>query len=438
MVIANPPYIRQEELSEIKSYLSHHYETFKGTADLYVYFVELAMRNMKAKGQFIFIIPNKWMRAGYGSDLRQFIKSHQVNFIYDFGDLPVFEEATTYPSILSMTKTAPSEKFFAANIETLQYDPGLNEYLHENRFQVNIDGLQDQGWTLTSEEVQNILKKMRQIGTPIGEYVEGKIFYGIKTGLNEAFVIDEETKERLIAEDLKSAEIIKPFLAGRDIKRYETPKADKYLILFKNGQTKEKFGDLSEEDAWKELTDAYPSICNHLIQYKEKAKKRYDQGQYWWELRACDYYKEFEKPKLMLPDIAIKSEALLDNDLNYCVNTVYIIPGLNKYELGIINSKLILFYYANLTQTIRGGYFRFIRQYLEQIPITKPDNIYKLSIEDLVGKVIDLKSQNQDTSALESEIDLMVYKLYGLTYAEVKVVDEGFGMSESDYAAYEF
>ncbi len=250
-IIGNPPYIRQEELGESKALLKKDFpKTYAGTADLYVMFVEHGVRILRPTGQFVFIIPNKWMRAGYGVNLRKWLKTLAIEQIADFGDLPVFEEATTYPSILSIRNAPASKHFQAVQIGTLQYANGLANHVLTNRFDVKTDSLQDEGWQLTNVVVQQLMTKLRATGKPLGEYVNGKIYYGIKTGINEAFVIDVATKDRLIAEDPRSAEIIKPFLAGRDIKRYQTPIVDKFLILFRNGSTREKFGRIDEDKAW--------------------------------------------------------------------------------------------------------------------------------------------------------------------------------------------
>lgn len=439
MVIGNPPYIRQEEFSEHKGYLLQAYtETGNGIADLFVYFVELGLRILKPEGEFAFIIPNKWMRAGYGKKLRQFVANHKINYLIDFGDLPVFEEAITYPNIIQLKKSVPTNEFNACVVTTLQFENGLKSYLNENSIRVKVNELSPEGWTLSDSNVQALLSKIRSKGVALIEYVNGKVYYGIKTALNEAFVIDKETRDRLIAEDPKSAAVIKPFLAGRDIKRYQTPVSDRFLILFPKGFTIKRnlpkddpnyllaeppprYGNMPYDDAWDWVKANYPAIARHLFPFKAKAEKRTDQGDFWWELRACDYYEEFEKPKVMLPDISIRCEALLD-ELGgyYSVNTAYIIPGLTKSDLGILNSRLILFYYSNLTQTIRGGYFRFIRQYLAQIPIIKTD-----LLEELVTEIIEAKKQdpNADTSALENEIDQLVYELYGLTEEEISIIE---------------
>ncbi|TVR43695.1 MAG: class I SAM-dependent DNA methyltransferase, partial [Bacteroidia bacterium] len=224
VVIGNPPYIRQEEFSAIKPYLQSQFSsTFAGTADLYVYFVELSMKLLRSEGDFTFIIPNKWMRAGYGKNLRNFVKKHRIEQILDFGDLPVFEEATTYPCIIRLRKAPPKEQFSAVSIQTLDFPTGMPAYISENKLTILTGELQSEGWSLTDSKVQKLLAKIRCQGIPLGEYVKGKIFRGVLTGLNEAFVIDQPTRDRLIEENPKSVEIIKPFLAGRDIKRYQQP-----------------------------------------------------------------------------------------------------------------------------------------------------------------------------------------------------------------------
>ncbi len=231
-VIGNPPYIRQEELGAAKAFLKNDFpNTFAGTADLYVMFVEHGMRILRSQGYFVYIIPNKWMRAGYGAALRRWLKTLAIGQIADFGDLPVFEEATTYPCILMLRNAPATEEFWATPVTTLDFAEGLSTYVTKHRFEVGTKSLQDDGWQLSGVAVQNLMTKLRATGQPLGEYVDGKIFRGVLTGLNEAFVIDDVTRDRLIAEDPRSAEIIKPFLAGRDIKRYQTPEVSRYLIF---------------------------------------------------------------------------------------------------------------------------------------------------------------------------------------------------------------
>ena len=425
-VIGNPPYIRQEELGESKTLLKKDFpKTYAGTADLYVMFVEHGIRILRPNGQFVFIIPNKWMRAGYGVSLRKWLKTVAIEQIADFGDLPVFDEASTYPSIISLRNAVATGQFQAVQINTLLYADGLANHIKTNQFAVTFDSLQDEGWQLTNRATQQLMAKLRATGKPLGDYVNGKIYYGIKTGLNEAFVIDAETKDRLIAEDPRSAEVIKPFLAGRDIKRYQTPTVDKYLILFRNGGTREKFGTSDEKEAWSRLANAYPALAKRLQAFEQPARARADQGEFWWELRACAYYDEFEKSKLMLPDIAAKNQVIYDDTGSYCVNTAYMIPNEEKWLLAVLNSAIVLYFYANITSSIRGGYLRFIKQYLEQIPIIQASESQQTEIEAIVNQILTAKAANPtaDTSALEAEIDRLVYGFYGLTDDEIVIVE---------------
>jgi hypothetical protein len=430
VVVGNPPYIRQEELGEAKSYLKDHYEVYAGTADLLVYFMELAMKNLRPQGQFSFIISNKFMRAGFGKGLRRYLQQFRVIELIDFGDLQVFDGATTYPLVISLEKAPPTGEFFAMNVPEL-VTTAFREQVSAERFVSLQSELTEDGWNLADVQTQRLLEKLRNTGVPLGEYVNGEIYYGIKTGYNEAFVIDAATKDRLIAEDSKSAEVIKPFLAGRDVKRYVPPAAAKYLILLPKGWTKGHLGDVDESTAYEFLFEMYPAIAAHLKQHAKAARKRYDKGDFYWELRACDYYEAFEEPKIIFPDISLAMNASYTIEGQYGVNTLYVLPTTKIELLGYLNSALFQFIYSNISPSISGGFLRFIRQYVEQMPVVEGLEI----LRSLATQILTQKQSNPtaDTTSLEAEIDVLVYKLYGLTYAEVLVVDGEFGLSEEEY-----
>ena len=360
------------------------------------------------------------MRAGFGKNLRQWLAERRILEIIDFGDLPVFEEATTYPCILSWQKSTPSETFRAANVPELHIE-GFQSWLPSITFESRHDSLSPDGWTLADTDVQQLLDKLKRKGVPLGEYVNGKIYRGVLTGLNEAFVIDEPTKSRLIAEDPRSAEIIKPFLAGRDVKRYQVPKGDKYLILFPKGWTTQRIGKVEEAEAFGYIKTQYPVIADYLAPLAPQARERYDQGDYWWELRACDYYPEFEKEKIIYQVFQVKPAFFFDVNGFYTNNAIWIIPEGNKTLLGILNSKLGWFLIGNYCTAIQNG-FQLISKYLNQIPIPTERNF---QIEQLTDSIQTLKttSPSSDTSALESEIDQLVYALYGLTEAEIAIIE---------------
>ncbi|MBI5328135.1 MAG: Eco57I restriction-modification methylase domain-containing protein, partial [Deltaproteobacteria bacterium] len=335
-VIGNPPYVRQEMLGDFKEYFEQHYKVYHGVADLYAYFVEKGVSLLKTGGFFSYIVSNKWMRANYGEPLRHWLKQQRIEEITDFGGLPVFEGATTYPCIIRIGKGSPLPKFNAAQIKTLEFS-SLANYVNDNSFKISKSSLSDKGWSLVDESVQNILAKIKKAGKPLGEYVNGEIYYGIKTGLNEAFVIDKDTKDRLIKEDPKSAEIIKPFLLGRDIKRYESPQSERYLIFTRRGIDIKK----------------YPAIQEHLSNFKDRLMpkpkdwkgdnwKGRKLGSYkWYEIKdAVDYHNEFEKPKIIVPAIVKRASYAFDTGSFYSNDKTSIIATDDLYLLGILNSKV--------------------------------------------------------------------------------------------------
>ncbi|OPX80448.1 MAG: hypothetical protein A4E45_00068 [Methanosaeta sp. PtaB.Bin039] len=422
VIVGNPPYVRQESLGDIKAFFNDHYQVYLGTADLYAYFIEKGLSLLRDGGSFSYIVANKWMRANYGRPLRRWLKGQHIERIIDFGDLPVFEEATTYPCIILISKRPPDTSFIATQVKTLEFT-NLTKYVNENSYTVDRTRLKDEGWSLADTHAQDLMDKLQSQSISLGEYVSGKIYYGIKTGLNEAFVIDAETRNELIAEDPKNSEIIKPFLAGRDLKRYQPPESDTYVIALHKGWTREMSGGTGDAFNW--LKQNYPAITNHLEPFAERAKKRCDQGEYWWELRACDYYDEFEKSKIIFPDISLKGAFTLDEMGGvYSSNTTYIIGSSDKYLLGILNSALMNLCYKELAAVYRGGYLRFFTQYVSKLPIhaidysDPQDKAHHDHMVSLVEQMLDLNKQRRSEAHnflkwLEGEIGVNVQDLSG-------------------------
>ncbi|MDT7828336.1 TaqI-like C-terminal specificity domain-containing protein [Pricia sp. S334] len=385
VVIGNPPYVRQELFKDVKPYLEKHYDVYQGTADLYTYFFELSVEKLvKNKGLYSIIVANKWMQANYAKPLRDWLRTKRIIEIIDFGDLNVFKNVAAYPCIITIAPESPTKKFRVTLPKNLDF-PDLNLLVDQTHFNVIHNNLSESSWSLVDESISKLTNKLKVVGKKLLDFTDSKIFYGIKTGLNEAFVIDKQQKNQIISNNSKAIELIKPFLAGRDIKRYAVDFKDTYLILIPSGWTNENRIDVNP---WEYLRANFPGISNHLETFKEKAEKRSDQGDYWWELRSCAYYDEFNKPKLLLPDISKQGNFVLDRSDNYyLVNTAYIIGNADLYLLGILNSKLITFFYKSISPEVRGGYLRFIYQYLSLIPIALPDDKSKNDFEIIVDRL---------------------------------------------------
>jgi adenine-specific DNA-methyltransferase len=412
VVIGNPPYIRHEELGTLKNFLQNEYLVFAGTADILVYFFERGINLLSDNGCFCMITSNKFMRSNYGRGLRNYLRKFQIEQIIDFGELPVFEEASTFPAIYFLKKINTLQIPRFSQIKTLQFDSLLKE-VEKSEIVLTESSLGAENWTLASVSNNRILEKMRQNSVPLGKYINGQIFYGIKTGFNDAFIINDEKRNELVSFDAKSAEIIYPFAIGDDIRKYNIRSKNRYIILTKTG--------ISIEE--------YPAIFKHLKNYQEQLEKRWDKGKHWWELRACDYYNLFLKPKIVYPDIAKESRFSFSEDALILGNTCYFIPTEDLYLVALLNSRIIWFYYSSIASVLgdvsNGGRLRWFTQDVSKLPIVNA----KIELTDQLGKIVNQilaikrSEPSADTSASETEIDRIVYELYGLTEEEINIVE---------------
>jgi len=432
VVIANPPYVRQEQIKELKADLQEYFSCYTGTADLYVYFYERGFQLLREGGILTYISSNKYFRSGYGKKLRHFLGSKStIHQLIDFGDAPVFE-ATAYPSIIVLSKRAPGDN----QTRALPWEsaPRIEEFarvFQSQSFLIAQKELSDDGWRLESPAVLRLLEKLRNIGTPLREYVNGRFYRGILTGLNEAFVVDRATRDHLIAEHPSSAEILKPFLRGRDVKRWGIDFAGCYLIKIESSENKQHpWSGKPVEEAEKIFAKTYPAIHRRFDAFRIGLIKRDDQGKYFWELRSCAYWKEFEQPKIVYPDIAQGAEFALDNKGYYLANTLYLLPTKYLWILGLLNSRMIYWYYTKMSTQIRGGFVRFIAQYVSRIPIPKTSNPKPL--ETLVSQILATTkdkdyptnpSKQSRVKEYERQIDQMVYELYDLSPEEIAVIE---------------
>ena len=448
IIIANPPFVRQERIKDIKGALkAQNYEVFSGTSDLYTYFYEKGHDLLKENGILTFISSNKWMRAKYGEKLRKFLKNKtQILKIIDFNGVPMFAATVDTEITIFKKKKSTGYNFEFCNMEEYKTENDLIGYIQENPQSYNAKNLSENTFSLTDEKTLSIKRKIEKIGTPLKDW-DIKIYRGVLTGFNEAFIIDTVKRNEILAnceteeERKRTEEIIKPILRGRDIGRYYYKWARKWLIKIESGWTKKNKGMQDPEDFFRKTS---PSLYNHFTEVGNKVGKgkglfnRDDQGDYWWELRHCAYYPEFEKEKIVWQEISERGSYQIDNRKFFVSNTAYIMMGNNlRYLISALNSRLIDFYFDQITSSLSDKGKRHIKQYVELIPIpsiSKDNQQIANRLIALVDQILSITQKegynpktdtedNKKVKELERQIDQMVYKLYDLTPEEIKIVE---------------
>lgn len=431
IVIGNPPYVRHEAIKALKPYLAHEYgDFFCGTADLYTYFYSLGTSLLKPAGLLCFIAPNKFMRIGYGRNTRTLLTSEMTpKIVIDFGDLPIFD-ATTYPSILLLQKNGAEKHsnltFIASTFSDAAQLRRLEDTIANVGFSMPVSALSQDRWSLEKPEVLALLEKLNASGKFLNEYVNGHFYRGLTTGLNEAFVIEGDTRERLVAEDPKCATLMKPWLRGRDIKKWQSESSRLYIIAIASSANKEWpwSQEKSETSARKIFQRTYPSIHGHLSSWETGLRKRDDQGRYWWELRSCSYYNDFASTKIISTKISIRPTFCLDTTASYLGNTSYFVPVKLQanYLLSLLNSTLFEFFARKTFAGKQNGYYEVQPEGLEKFPIATATTDQQACIIDRTQKIID-KANSKEVQRLEAEIDKLVYELYGLSEDEIVIVE---------------
>jgi hypothetical protein len=400
ILVANPPYVRQELIKDLKPTLQKVYPAvYTGTSDLYCFFYARALQLLKPGGMLAFISSNKWFRAKYGEKLRKHIAdTFQISSITDFGDLPVFQSAAVLVMIfVGQNKKSNDILPTFTQVQSLKSPyPDVKEIIMEQGNILHTDAFKGSNWRLTDATSANSMQKMESAGIPLDEYIKGKIYWGIKTGFNKAFVIDEVKRAELIAQDHKSIEILKPLAIGDDVRKWRIESKRRWLIATEIGI------DIK----------LYPAIFRHLQQWQAELEKRYDQGKYWWELRACNYYNAFNQPKIIYPEICKEPRFSIDYNGFFLKNKAFFIPVEDLYLLGLLNSSYVWGYLKTLCSELLGKSIELRSIYMNKIPIPNASTTEREAISKLVQKCLDAKGINCE--AWEKEIDDRVAALYNL------------------------
>lgn len=270
-------------------------------------------------------------------------------------------------------------------------------------------------WSALSAIEQRIMDKMEAVGTPLKEW-DIAIYRGVLTGYNDAFVIDNDTKEALIAEDSRSADIIKPVLRGRDIKRYRAEWAGLWLIDTHNG-----YGSVPAVSV-----DEYPAIKNHLDEFYPRLEKRQDKGKTPYNLRNCAYHEVFQKEKLFWMDMSSVGRFAYSETEMYCNDKGFILTGESlKYLCAILNSTLITWLVKNTALTTGLGLTQWKKFAVERLSIPRISTVNQRTFICLVDEILKAKASDStaNTGEQEAEIDRLVYALYSLTEKEIAAIE---------------
>ncbi|EDP6108397.1 class I SAM-dependent DNA methyltransferase, partial [Campylobacter jejuni] len=436
LIIGNPPYIRQEELKELKPHLAKNYKVYKGTSDIYTYFYELGFNVLKDRGGVLsYITSNKYTRAGYGEALREFLlKNVKVLEYTDLNGIKVFDSATVDTSILCFEKSKSKDnkfKYLALSNEILKtcaYDIGL----YKDFAEFSQNSLSKESFTFSDENTSALKAKIERIGTPLKEWQGLNIYRGILTGYNEAFIITTEKRNEILAnckdeaEKERTAKLIRKMLRGRDIKRYSYEWAGLWVINTHNGY-KNQNGEKVEAINIKH----YPSLKKHFDEFYPQLEKRADKGLTPYNLRNCAYIEEFEKEKIVYPCIMAKEPCFsYETSFAFAMAPANIITSnsdILKYILAFLNSDFI---YLMLRKFYMGGGIEgeLKTNNLEKLPIPKINSKNQKLADELINLVDEiLKAKEQDKNAntqeLENKINSLVYKLYNLTEEEIKIIE---------------
>ncbi len=435
IVIANPPYVRQEVIRPIKPMLKERFQCFKGTADIFVYFYERAENLLKVDGTLTFITSNKFHRTAYGNKLRGFLsRSLTVRTLIDFGDKPIFD-AIAYASILIASKRQPNAHSGPISYTWKETDnlSLLSQILCDRGFFIQQEKLTEDGWRLERSDALNLLAKIRGTGTPLRQIVGSQSYRGVTTGLNDAFIINDETRRDLIRSDPNSAKVIKSYLRGKDIKRWTADSAGLFLIFTRQGIDISKF----------------PAIKKHLSQFRNKLEPKpatyasaskwegRKEGNYnWFEIQdQTAYWPELEKRKIVSTKVSITPTFMIDKSESYLGNTSYsiAIDDAHTYLVTILNSLVSFFYCKKVFVDKESGWFEIQPDGLEAFPIPPASPADKARLSQLAEACAAAAQRGDDETLAvhEAEIDEIVYRLFDLTSDEIALIESSLAATRS-------
>ena len=462
VIVGNPPYISLEKLKDDsityntmqrrnenniqeKTYLTH-----ESRGDIYTLFVERGLHLLCRGGHLSYILPNKWEKVMYGRPLRKLFLQNNMTHLIDFRDIQIFDDATTYTCIIRLKKEKAGaclnvSTMKAVNKDTLAQDvDAACEVFDKTEMDYKI-------WVTSSLAKFKLMQRIKEPGKTcsLHTFIKGEAYRGILSGLSDAFVVSSEKYEELVAKDIHSCEILRPFLQGRGLIAYGDTKVESYLLFIPKGFTlngmgieideeelkkqKKKKSEVipSEEEAWTWFSMNYPAVAEWLISFRQKAIDRTDKGDYWWELRACDYYDKFEKSKIFYQTFQVKPCFIYDEANSFFNNSMWFLSVSDKALLALLCSKLGWWLISEHCPRIQNGY-QLIWDNLSQIPIPMklPEELSALATK---AENATAEGDKNKLEQVKRDIDKTIYHLYHLTYDEILIIDPETPIKREEY-----
>ena len=414
IVIANPPYLSHDRIAEEKTALRNAFSVYDSFADVYCYFIERGINILRHNGVLTFITSNSYIKADYGAKVRRYLSScTRIAALLNMEQSQVFEAAIVNVAVLVTSKTRPAASDITRATNASWNSGSFNQFVRSEGFDLPTCEFNSPLWTLAGAEVLAVRTKIEAAGKSLKSR-GAKIRLGVATGHNGAFLVDTSVKRSLVKMDKSNAEIIVGVIRGRDIDRYKYIEPKLHLIAAKNGIN---------------IKRDYPTIFRHFESFGQSFKTRGAQGQHWWNLRACNFYEDFDYERIVWIELSDRARFTTCPAGVWCLNTAYFMLPPAEYApnflLGVLNSRVIDFYFRLIAQTSGMGVPRWFNVYVEKFPVPTLALEKQKSLGRLVDRILAAKQRDADadTSAWDREIDQLVYALYGLTPEEIKIVE---------------
>jgi hypothetical protein len=388
VVVGNPPYIRQELLAPFKPYWEQRFKAYHGVADIFVYFFEQGVQVLRPGGRLAFITSGSWVRANFGAPLRRFLSANaKMESMVDFGEFQPFEDVEMIrPSITVFSKDKPGGEMRLFKWLTAGRPPEALSDEIAKAPTVLTETLGEAAWELDADHVFQLRAKLVAGNhRALREYTKRQILYGIKTGLNEVFVISRQQRDELIAADARSADIIKPFIQGTHLRPWYVEESSEFLIFARRGIRIEDFPAVHDYlEQFRPQLEPKPPGWNGEQKWPGRKAGAYQ----WYELQnTVDYWEAFEQSKIVWPGISKLPRFSMDTQSRYLGNTGYVIPGGDYYVLGVLSSWATWFFISKTAQPLRlrgdRWQYRLIAQFMEEVPIPDAPQLEREAIANL-------------------------------------------------------